>query len=71
MQNKNQAQHLNERWDAAVERAQQEQARATELDAELLNDAAGLHVRAGVRAGGWTHSCSCDNTCTCNAICSA
>ncbi len=59
-------QELEEAWARAVERANQDHGRAAELSEAVLNDAAGLRVKSGVKAG-WFDTTSCDVTCTCGA----
>jgi hypothetical protein len=72
MQNKNQAIRLGQEWDDAIERAQQATTREQPLG-DMLTESAGLHIKSGVEAGGlWgTTSCTCQQTCTQNAICSS
>lgn len=57
---------IQEQWDNAAERALQQPAENQTLG-DLLQEAAGLHVKSGVQAGGiWgTTSCTCENTCDC------
>lgn len=62
---------LEQLWERGVERASEDETRQQPLDAETINHAAGLSVKAGLRAGLWgatkecTQSCSCHGTCTC------
>ncbi|HZQ07060.1 MAG TPA: hypothetical protein VFD70_10810 [Anaerolineae bacterium] len=61
------AKELAEAWEHAAERAAEKQSCIQELGEEL-DDAAGLHVRAGLKAGAWSHDCStsCNHrTCVC------
>lgn len=62
---------LQAQWEQAVERASEDRRSDSELESEALNDAAGLHVQSGVRAGGWTHTCSCGGSCATQCACSA
>jgi hypothetical protein len=66
MQEKNHMQRLKQAWDEGVERAQQESLRTPDLG-DLLDQSAGLHVKAGVRAGGWLGDVTGDKySCVCN-----
>ncbi|HZQ09491.1 MAG TPA: hypothetical protein VFD70_23130 [Anaerolineae bacterium] len=56
---------LEELWERAIQHAVETMPRATDLGPDLLNHAAGLQVKAGVQAGAWTHTCSCQNSCGC------
>lgn len=61
-----QTRNIQDEWERALERACENEKHKSDLDAETLNDAAGLHVQSGVR-GGWTGSCSCQQSCGCHA----
>ena len=63
------ARELQERWTQAVDRAVEDKQAGSELERELLNDAAGLHVQAGVKSGGWTNTCSCGGSCATQCAC--
>ncbi len=54
-------------WNAGVERASDNAARADELVEQHLNEVAGMRVESGLRGGGWTSSDN--NTCTCAFSC--
>lgn len=56
------AQQLAESWELSVKRALEEQPRVEELDAQRLQEVAGLELKSGHRAGdigSWT-GCSCN-----------
>lgn len=55
MRNQQSIQELENEWERAVERAAEQEERATQLRREDLNDAAGLRVKAGVKSGAWTN----------------
>lgn len=62
MSNNKPLQDLQDQWERAIERAEQETLRPTDLGAEL-DEGAGLHIKSGVQAGGlWgtTTSCTCN-----------
>ncbi len=57
-------------WNAGVERATDNAARADELVEQQLNDVSGMHIESGLRGGGWHYSgqatcTSCAATCRC------
>lgn len=62
------ARNLHDDWEHAIERAGQEKQDRRELDADALNDAAGLHVQSGVQAG-WMNTGSCGQQCSFLATC--
>lgn len=73
MDNKKQTpEQLQTDWERATERAAAESSRTQDLG-DMLTDSAGLYIKSGVEAGGlWgTTSCTCQQTCTQNAVCSA
>ncbi len=68
MKNSNRARNIEELWERAVERAVQEKSVAQELSAETLSQAAGIHIKSGVRAADFwglgSYTCqNCSGTC--------
>jgi hypothetical protein len=54
---------LQDQWERGIERAAQEREQSQSLDPEVLKNAAGLQVQAGVKAGAWTRTFSCNGSC--------
>jgi hypothetical protein len=60
--------NLQDLWERAIERAIQEKSSVQELSDETLNQAAGVHIQSGVRAGDFwglgSYTCqNCSGTC--------
>lgn len=57
---------LQAAWEQGVEQANQQPGSDAQLG-DQLREAAGLHIKSGVQAGGiWgTTSCTCEQTCDC------
>ncbi len=56
--------NLQDLWENAIERAVEEKSNTQDLNDEKLGEAAGVHIKSGVRASGlWgtTTSCTCNN----------
>lgn len=63
MKKQNNSHELEQQWERAVDQAQENLPREQTLSDEMLDSAAGLEVKSGVRAGGWTHTCTCGGQC--------
>ena len=64
MDKQERAQKLEQEWSRAVEQASENSARQQPLSDEMLDSAAGLAIKSGVRASQWTQSYSCNGGCT-------
>lgn len=64
MDKQERAQKLQQQWERAVERAQENSPRQEPISNEMMDSAAGLAVKSGARAGDWTQSYSCNGGCT-------
>lgn len=68
MNQRNQNHDLEQAWARAVERAVEDHHDQDKLDAELLNEAVGLRLQSGTRAGAlW--SATCYHGCTDSVFC--